>query len=402
MRVIVLSNYYPPYYRGGYELNCQATVDELKRRQHQVLVVTSNWQARQAPRVDMVRRVLHIHGFKDPRPISKRARQLYKMVTGFQDYWTTLRLGRAFRPDVAYIWNMGGLSLRPLMALQRLNVPLVFDLGDYWLWQKWTELVLEKNPLKRRYRSALEGGFGFEQLDLRHLLAHSQVLKQEYVKQGFPAQAITVIPRGLPSEYFAQEPAPLDYGREMRLLYVGRLTEVKGVHIAIEAIGHLAREGQLEAVHLDIVGAGEADYVQRLQQRVAALGLERQVCFRGHLSPQDLMASYRQYHALLFPVIWIEPFGKVVIEAMAQGLCVIASNRGGPAEIITHGRDGLLVPAQDPHALAQAIISLTRSPDRTRQMRQAAIETARRYAFDKTADQVEAYLQTVIDQHRST
>jgi len=166
-------------------------------------------------------------------------------------------------------------------------------------------------------------------------------------------------------------------------------------------MGHLTHEGQLEAIHLDIVGAGESDYVRRLQQRVAALGLERQVGLRGPLSHQDLMASYRQYHALLFPSIWIEPFGLVVLEAMAQGLCVIASDRGGPAEIITHGQDGLLVPAQDPHALAQAIVSLTQSPERTRQMRQAAIETARRYAFDKIADQVETCLQAVIDQHRS-
>jgi len=400
MNIFVLSNYYPPYYLGGYELHCQKVVDELRRRQHQVLVVTSDWQAEKGTVQDFVQRLLHLHSFKNIKGLKRRTYQLHQAVTGFQDYVTVKRLSRIFRPDVAYIANMGGLSLMPLMALRRLNIPMVFDLGDYWLSQKLAEFSFEASSFKRLYRSAVQGGFRFEHLDFRHLFSRSLIMKQHYVENGFPAETITVIPLGLSPHDIAEEPAPLDYGREMRLLYAGRLTEAKGVHIAIETVAHLVQEKRLETVHLDIVGSGEADYTRRLQQMVASLGLETNVCFRGHLPHRELMASYRQYHALLFPAIWIEPFGGAAMEAIAQGLCVIASDRGGPTEYITHNENGLLVPAEDPAAMARAVVSLAESPAHTQKMRQAAIETVRRrYTLDKVADQIEAYLQAVVDEN---
>jgi glycogen(starch) synthase len=397
MRVFVLSNYYPPYYQGGYELNCRKVVDELRRRQHWVLVVTSDWQAEKGAVQDFVQRLLHIRSFKGIGGLRRRTYQFHQIVTGFQDYLTMKRLGQVFQPDVAYIWNMSGLSLTLLMALQRLNVPMVFDLGDYWLLRRWAEFSEESSRLKRWYRSAIQGGFRFEHLDLDHLLADSHVLKQQYVENGFPAETITVIPRGLSPQYIAEEPAPLDYGCEIRLLYVGRLTEAKGAHVAIETLANLVQGRQLETVQLDIVGNSEADYARRLRQMVVSLGLEANVFFRGHLPHRELMASYHQYHALLFPAIWIEPFGGAVMEAMAQGLCVIASDVGGHTEHIRHGESGLLVPRGDPRAMAQAVMALIESPDHTQKMRKAAIETVRsRYVFDKIADRIEAYLQAVI------
>ena len=60
----------------------------------------------------------------------------------------------------------------------------------------------------------------------------------------------------------------------------------------------------------------------------------------------------------------LKPFGGVVMEAMAQGLCVIASDQGGPAEHNSHGETGLLVPVEDPSEMAQAVMSLIDSPDR--------------------------------------
>jgi glycosyltransferase involved in cell wall biosynthesis len=105
------------------------------------------------------------------------------------------------------------------------------------------------------------------------------------------------------------------------------------------------------------------------------------------------MASYRQNHILLFPSIWVEPFGMAVIEAMAQGLCVIASDHGGPIEHITHGENGMLVPAEDPDAMAAAILRLAKNPDLAKRIRRAALRTVRnRYAFDTIADQIEEYL----------
>ena len=164
MRVFVISNYYPPYYRGGYELNCQKVVDELGERQHQLLVLTSDWQAEKKTGQDFVRRLLHVHSFKDLDGSKRRSSQLHQAVTSRQDHLIAKRLTREFQPDVAYVWNMSGLSLAPLMALRQSNVPVVLDLGDYWLLERWTELFQEADRAKRLYRSTIQGGVRLEHL----------------------------------------------------------------------------------------------------------------------------------------------------------------------------------------------------------------------------------------------
>ena len=75
---------------------------------------------------------------------------------------------------------------------------------------------------------------------------------------------------------------------------------------------------------------------------------------------------------MLVPSLWQEPFGLVVAEAMARGLPVIASNVGGPSEIITHGKNGLLVEAGDECALAVAISQLIQDPDKRQRFGEAA------------------------------
>jgi glycosyltransferase involved in cell wall biosynthesis len=416
MKILVISNFYPPYYRGGYELSCQSVVDGLIQRGHQVLVVTSDWQGRNSssgqneaePALQRsagrgiikndVWRVLHFYSVLEITGLKRRILQFFRAARGVQDYLAVRSLVRDMQPDVAYLWNMSGLSLMPLKVFQQFRIPLVFHLEDYWLLQQWVDLKQESGRMKRLYRSVIQGGIQFEHLSLNHLISDSGTLRQRYIQEGFLPDTITVIPTGLPFEYIADEPSPLEQGQAINLLYVGRLLEIKGVHVAIEAMAYLVHEKQLDGVHLNIVGAGEAGYCERLSQMVISLRLEKHVSLLGDLPHQEVISRYRRHSILLFPSIWVEPFGRVVIEAMAQGLCVIASNRGGPAEHITHGENGLLVPAEDPIAMAQAIADLVADGALRDHIRNAAIATVReRYLLDKMRDRVEAYLQAAVD-----
>ncbi|GAB4534096.1 MAG: hypothetical protein Kow0063_16840 [Anaerolineae bacterium] len=307
-------------------------------------------------------------------------------------------------PDIIYVCNMGGLSLSPLAAAYDLGLPFVFDIGDYWLLKRYQELCLEPNHLKRDYRLFVHALKSFTQLQFAPILTNSSILKQRYVESGFSAEQITIIPRGLPDHHILDTPSLLESDTRVRLLCAGRLTQAKGIHLAIQAVALLNQELASElkrAVHLDIIGEGDSSYLQYLRELVVSLRLQERVRFVGKLSQEELISRLRGYHAVLVPSVWVEPFGRIVIEAMAQGTCVIASERGGPAELIDHGRNGLLVPPEDPRAMARAVIDLIQDGDLRDRIRHAAIASAReRYSMQKVGDQVEAFLKAVLVKHR--
>jgi glycosyltransferase involved in cell wall biosynthesis len=96
---------------------------------------------------------------------------------------------------------------------------------------------------------------------------------------------------------------------------------------------------------------------------------------------------------LLVPSLWQEPFGLVIAEAMARGLPVIASDVGGPAEIITHGVDGLLVSPGDEQALASAITYLLDDTNECKRLSVAALTTVRgHFTIDGNVKSVEQHL----------
>jgi glycosyltransferase involved in cell wall biosynthesis len=396
LRILFLSNYFPPFYRGGYEINCKKVVDELISRGHQVRVITSKWMAAKNDDQEHVHRILHLHDYRDKSGLEKRTHQLRQAVTSHQDYFAVKKFCNQFRPDVAYIWNMSGLSLKPLSAISNASIPIVFDLGDYWLTRRLDELSKQAGWGRFLYRSFLHGGFNFDQIQIDHLLCNGTILEQHYSDKGIDKTAIQIIPRGVENEMVLEKIGPIDFENSISLIYVGRLVEEKGAHLAIEVISKLVELAQPKSFQLDIVGSGPTEYCEKLQQMIDHYKLNESVTIKGQIPRKKLIHSLQNYHFLLVPTIWVEPFGGVVMEAMSQGLCVIASDRGGPAEIIAHEVDGILVRPEDPQAMADAVIQSIENPDLMERMRQAALEKVKTfYVFDKVADQIEAYLQSV-------
>jgi glycosyltransferase involved in cell wall biosynthesis len=121
-------------------------------------------------------------------------------------------------------------------------------------------------------------------------------------------------------------------------------------------------------------------YLASLHALVAELGLEDAVIFAGRR--RDMPAVMHAIDVLLLPS-WEEPFGRVVAEAMAAGRPVVATSVGGPADTITNGCDGLLVPPRDPTAWAAAIIRLLDDPAGARRIGERARESATRFGLER-------------------
>lgn len=180
-------------------------------------------------------------------------------------------------------------------------------------------------------------------------------------------------------------------GANGRLLLgvVAQLTPWKGQDTAIAALRAVSENG-LDA-QLVLIGSAKfvssatrfdnERYVADLRSSIAAAGLEDRVTWLGER--EDVPELMRALDVLLLPS-WEEPFGRAVIEAMAMGVPVIATDVGGPAEIIEDGRDGYLLPPREPRAWAQAVARLAEDPALRAEMGRAGrARVAREFTLER-------------------
>ena len=136
------------------------------------------------------------------------------------------------------------------------------------------------------------------------------------------------------------------------VLFVGRLHPVKGLDSLLEAASILQKDNRLNFV---IVLIGEGPLLQSLSNSAEALGISDSVIFIGP-QPQTIVAQWMHAANLLCLPSHMEGLPNVILEALAQSLPVVASNVGGIPEVITHNKNGLLVPAKQADKLAEALV----------------------------------------------
>lgn len=204
-----------------------------------------------------------------------------------------------------------------------------------------------------------------------------------------------VIPNGL---LFGPPPSRVD-GASSVLLCVGRVNEWKGQEVLVEAVGLLRNDG-LEAELLvagDVYPGGER-FMTRLQQRIVDLGLTDRVHLLGYVDEVGPLLA--RCGIFVLPATRPEPFGLALVEAMAAGLACVASDHGGPREIITDGVSGLLVPPGDERALADALRALLVSPRRRADLGRAAMEDVRkRYDIGRTVADIARLDDALVQRH---
>ncbi len=189
----------------------------------------------------------------------------------------------------------------------------------------------------------------------------------------------TIIPNGVDVDTAPDTPAPAT--AELRILFVGRPEERKGLPVLLTAFGALVEH---VPCRLTVIGAEREDVLRY----VADPELLRWIDIRGRVSGKSLWAELHRADVLCAPSLSGESFGMVLTEAFAAGTPVIASSIAGYSDVVTDGVDGLLVPPGDPQRLAEELQRVHHEPARLRAMGEAARNSARRYAWPRIADQV--------------
>lgn len=217
----------------------------------------------------------------------------------------------------------------------------------------------------------------------------SDSLREQFIARGYPSEKLTRIysgvriPQHQPESSLREE---LGIGDDVPLVgTMGRLTAQKGMDLFLLAVARV-RE-RFPAANFALVGEGELRH--SLEHQARELGLNDCVHFTGWR--EDSAAVLASFDVLLYPSAW-EPFANTILEAMAVGTPVVASNVGGHPEAVRDGRDGLLFASGDSQAAAEAVGRLLADPELVARISASARCRAAEFSADRmVSEHADAY-----------
>lgn len=365
-RIAVVTQAYHPSV-GGVTEHVDATARVLRSRGYDVTVVTSG--PRRA----------------DPEPgVIRVGRNVSVRYNGAENNMT---VGLSLVPELRTVLDRGRFDLvhvhcpiapvLPLLAIRLARAPLVGTFHSvssdlpYRLFGSWLE------PFYRR---------------LEVSLAVSEAARA-YIGRHFEGP-VDIVPNGVDLTRFRPGIAPA-IAREdgfPTILYVGRFDPRKGLPELIDACTILARD----SVPFRLVLVGDGALRPRIERMVRSGPLLGRVRFEGRVGNDRLPAYYASADVFCSPALGGESFGLVLLEAMACGVPVVATDLPGYRTVVTPGRDGEIVPPRDAVGLAIGLERVLRDPRRRASLRAHGIEKARRYGWESVVDRLEAVYDSIL------
>ena len=404
MRILFLSNFFPPARPGGYTQWCHEVAERLAERGHPIGVLTSRYELAKAPASEQnIYRLLHIEGdlaYYQPLHFFTQWKKQHRENLIFLEQTV-----KDFAPDLIFVWGMWALSKAlPALTEQLLPGRVVYYLYDYWpsavdmhttYWQspsqRWSTQVL-KRVLSKVAMSMLAKE-GQPDLKLEQVICVSARVRDLLVEAGLPIQHARIIHGGTDMGRFQDVRKRDDRSGHLKLLYAGQLVRHKGVHTAIEAMAKLVNKHKIIQISLTLVGSGHPDYEAFLRDLVEKEGLQDFVTFHEPVSRDEMPAIFQQFDVLIFPSIYEEPLARITQEAMASGLVVVGTTTGGTKEILRDGETGFTFAPEDADGLAEQVTRLIVDPDLCCRLAQAGRQTVlENFTLDKMVSEIEAYL----------
>ncbi len=375
-KILVVTNLFPPQELGGYGRKLWEFSAGSVDRGHDVLILTSDspYLSKPADESEMVlegrvRRVLSLIGqWRDGRT---------SLVGGPVDQSRTIQNNAAivlktageFRPDFVLLGNLDFMGVTLVQKLLERGLPIIHSLGNQTPGYRLEECF--RNPLYT-------------------LAPASNWLGQNFIKQGFSAPRIETVYPGARIDRFYRYLLP--DCRRLRIAYASLMMPYKGPQLLVHALIQLHRAGvDFEA---EIAGdSTDQGFVDSLLKAVEQCGLSEKVRFIGYQGRKGLASLFARSNVLAFPSQFDEPFGITQVEAMASGLIVVTSGKGGTPEIVQHGINGLIFEAGNPDSLAQNLLSIAMDGE----MRLRLQRNARSRAIELSVTASVARLETIAE-----
>ncbi|MCM8796984.1 MAG: glycosyltransferase family 4 protein [Candidatus Omnitrophica bacterium] len=405
MKICFITHAFPPEKLGGAEIYAQRISKALATRGHRIVVIT------QAPFTgisSLLPKVTFDDGIKLYRFYPVNIFSIYRAHTKpvlLKGLWRILdfvnpfppriikRILKKEKPDIIHTHIIHGFSPFLLLStIKKLGIPLVQTIHSYGFFCIKCDLLKFSGkpchslpPHCRLYSYIAQSALANIH---KTVISPSQFCLEMHKNQGFFKQSrCIVLPNPVADENFGQQKNNPGPETKFVILYAGRLTMNKGVHILIDAFTQL----QSDTAMLFI--AGEGPWEKRLRQKADA---NPNIVFTGRLDFPSLVKLYAKAAVTVVPSLYYEPFGNVIIESLAAGTPVIASRIGGIPELIRHGYNGYLFEPGNSIQLKNYLKCLMDSPPILKELSEYASLSARQYRICDHLKELEKIYVTAI------
>lgn len=397
VRILILTNLYPPHHAGTYDFRCESVARALRQRRHEVRVLTSNHGLKTEQRGTDTERRLRLNGVYG-HPQVTRVLDLKELE--FHNHTVVNDTILEFRPDLLYVWSLHGLSKSLIFTFERHQVPVVYDVADNWLadelrtdpwlafWNreglpfseralrtslelsaqrdKWDE-VAPTRPAKGIKRLPFLFDRAVDSVEPNSItLFHfkgmyfcSAALRQRALKAGYYVKDSQVLHPCVAIDTFRGTVKPAAVPAR-QLLVFGSLKHGSGVLTALRAYVELHKSDS--QVALTVAGRGDSDYIAKLQSFVVQNELT--VEFEMISDPtKEMPAVFAKHDILLHTVETDDDFSVAPLEGMAAGLPAVVTRFGTAGEFFRHGENSITYAPGDGNDLASRIYELQSRPD---------------------------------------
>lgn len=362
---IVTPTYHP--YPGGVPEHVYHLCVELGRLGHDVRVVTTNFGPGEAPNEEQVIRI----GRSVPVPANG---SICPVAVDIRMRAKVRRMLRAERFDVLHLHE----PLMPSLCLAVLAEAKAPTVGTFHANNDAALGYRVFRPVLGNYLKNLNARIAVSPAAVRTVSRH---FGGEY----------TVIPNGVDIDRFSSDTPASDDGT-FRMLFVGRLEPRKGAKHLLKAMPRVLSE--VPHARLTVVGSGPMSgyYRSHLPE-----GVGDRVEFAGRVSGEELARHYAEADVFCSPAMGGESFGIVLIEAMAAGAAVVASDISGYRDVVNDGTTGLLTSPGDPNSIAEAVIRLARDDGLKRRLVESAKEDVQQYSWKRVTRRILEVYDSVVE-----
>lgn len=381
MKILMVSNIFPPGFIGGYELGALEVLRDLVKRGHDVKVLTSDYfndESGELADFDVERVLENVqlsHELIDPQ---------VKSVNGFYYNFNNIRKLssklRTFKPDVVLLFNIMGLGVLSIIKLlEKVEIPTILYLMD----NPFREI--DRETAEYKAYGPIFGAVRFSENIKIVAMSHS-LMREVSASIGIETDNVMFIPGWIHLPDYSAELVSHEHNDDVRFVFSSSVAPHKGTEILIEAADQLIRAG-FRNFYIDVYGPG---LVTQFLQSVRMKGLDSHIRYHGCKSKEEMVGLFSQYDALLFPTWEREPFGFVVSEAAAAGCFPIMTDGIGAGEWFNDGVDCIKI-SRTPEALMNAMLRTISMPSNDRlKLRNAAMQSAREnFASEKWMSAIE-------------
>ena len=354
---------------GGVTIHVSQLARELERSGHEVQVLAPHSPSRECQDGDLLVPL----GRSVPLPSNGSIARVSLSV------WLARRIRALLQREQYDVIHLHE-PMAPILPLTVLEYSNTVNVGTFHACRNRQHLYRMSRPVIKRWRSRLHGSIAVSPAAMR------------YVSEAFPGE-YEIIPNGIDVDHFSQRavPWPQYQDGKTNLIFVGRLEKRKGLRYLLEAYGRL--KWDMPDLRLIVVGPGTPD---KDSYHVLSSQNLQDVEFVGRVPYDDLPRYYASADVFCSPATGGESFGIVLLEAMAAGKPIVASDIEGYRGVMQHGIQGRLFQNKSVESLASELQTLILDPDLRRKMGQQGSTTAPQYRWQVVARRVEQYYESCI------